>query len=158
MLTLALLFWFARCEEIAPPTIGPGCELAVQAAHTYGVHLHDRNGDGVLTLDDIAPSAINFGMHLLDDAPRDGKLTLTELKNKWNLQAPWWKKSASWATSFFTSYYTPERVFSDCASPATPTVITMADYVARRNTTCMETCGKAEDVFNFLGGTFGRMQ
>jgi len=49
-------------------------------------------------------------------------------------------------------------VFYDCASARHPTLITMEDYMKRRGTTCMETCGKAEDVFNFLGAHFGNIE
>jgi hypothetical protein len=133
-------------------TVSPECIVAVQAARQWGVHIHDRDGDGVITIDDVGPAAVQFGMLYLDYAPRDGQMSLSELKAKWSLSAPWWLKTASWTTSFFTSKFTPERVFEDCASTRTPTVITMTDYMARRHSTCMETCSKAEDVFNFIGG------
>lgn len=138
--------------------IASECKAAVRAAHLYGVYVHDLDEDGRITIDDVGPAAIRFGLHWLDVAPRDGALSLDELRNAWSLKASWWLKTASWATSFLTSKYTPEQVFTDCASARHPTLITMEDYMRRRGTTCMETCGKAEDVFNFLGAHFGNIE
>jgi hypothetical protein len=172
MLILAALLHLARARHVylavdahntARPLddgtpVSPECEAAVAAARLYRVHIHDLDNNGRITIDDIGPAAIRFGLHWLDVAPRDGALSLAELQDAWSLKASWWLKTASWVTSFLTSKYTPEQVFADCASHHTPTLITMEDYMARRATTCMETCGKAEDVFNFLGAHFGDIE
>ena len=138
--------------------ISPECDAAVGAARLYHVHVHDLDGDGLITIDDVGPAAIRFGLHWLDVAPRDGELSLDELKTAWSAKASIWLQTASWVTSFLTSKYSPEQVFIDCASTQRPTRISMEDYMRRRRSSCMETCGKAEDVFNFLGAHFGTIE
>jgi len=121
--------------------------------------VHDLDGDNLITIDDVGPAAILFGLHWLDVAPRDGELSLKELRDAWSHKAGWVLKAASWALTFVSEIkYVPEQVFADCASHSHPTRITMADYMRRRTTTCMETCGKAEDVFNFIGSRFGSIE
>jgi len=144
--------------ESAAVPVSPDCDAAVAAAHLYHVHVHDLDGDGLITIDDVGPAAIRFGLHWLDVAPRDGELSLDELKTAWSTKASIWLQTASWVTSFLTSKYSPEQVFIDCASTQRPTRISMEDYMRRRRSSCMETCGKAEDVFNFLGAHFGTIE
>lgn len=144
-------------DDGSTPLVMPECASAYLAARMYGVHVHDLDDDGRITIDDVGPAAIRFGLHWLDVAPRDGALSLAELRTAWQLKASWWLQTTAWVLSFASSKYTPEQVFVDCASRATPTLITMEDYTARRRVSCMETCSKAEDVFNFLGAHFGNI-
>lgn len=148
----------AETAHGAATPIAVECMGAAQAAKMYGVHVRDTDGNNLITIDDIGPAAVRFGMHWLDDAPRDGLLSLAEVRSKWTLMMSWYIKTASWATSFVTWDYSPESIFHDCAAPSTPHIIAMADYLARRHTTCMETCAKAERVLKTVGGHFGRIE
>jgi hypothetical protein len=141
LLALALLFTLSvsthhylaidQQKPVARPSPTTGevvvtleCVPAMKAARHYHINVVDLNGDGHLDIVDIGPAAVKFGLHWLDVAPRDGQLSLKELNTAWSEKAAWWEKTASWLVSFAFSDFSPESVFTNCASAARPTVIT----------------------------------
>jgi len=135
------------------PVIVPECVLAAHAAHAYNVTIRDFDRNGVVDINDIGPQAIIFGMHWAD-TNRDNKLDHEEVAVIFAKIVPWKVKLLGIATVLFTSKYTSERVFTDCDAN-NDGVITVEDYQEKRYTSCLETCGKAEDVFNYIGIKFG---
>lgn len=128
--------------------------LAAKAAHRYQVHITDIDKNGIIDINDIGPRAIAYGMYWIDTAPRDGQLSYAEIKSLYLKEVPFGLRVAAWMLSLFTSKYTVERVFEDC-DVNKDNIITLAEYEQRRYTTCMEWCGKAEDIFDYLGIKFG---
>lgn len=152
-LTGAKLSLSKRKAEMMRPVIVPECVVAAHAARTYNVTIRDIDRNGVVDINDIGPQAIIFGMHWAD-TNRDNKLDHDEIDALFSKILPWEVKLLSVATRLFTSKYSSERVFTDCDADK-DRVITIEDYQALRYTTCLENCGKAEDVFNYIGIKFG---
>ena len=139
---------------VAPrAVIIPECVAAARAAHRYGVHLRDVDANGIIDINDIGQHALAFGLHWAD-TDNDGTLSRAEVQALYERTVPFYARATAWALSFVTSKYTLQRVFDDCDADGDG-VITLVDYEARRHLSCMETCGKAEDVFEFLGTKFG---
>ena len=153
LLTLLPASVLVLATKASLPMIIPECFLAAKAAHLYSVHIHDIDKNGIIDINDIGPQAIMFGMYWAD-TNKNGQLEYDEIAALYTRVVPLWARLVSWTVSLFTSKYSIERVFSDCDANGDG-VITVPDYEARRYTTCMETCGKAEDVFNYVGIKFG---
>ena len=143
---------FALAEQSAP-VITEECMGARRAAQRYGVHIFDINYDNIIDIKDIGPAAIEFGMHWAD-TNGDGRLSHKEVAALYKRAVPAWQRLAAWTVSLFTSKYTLEKVFADCDADGNG-YITMADYETKHHSTCMETCAKAEDIFDYLGIKFG---
>lgn len=162
MLALVILigvlvsFTFADAghEPHAPLATIPdkACQLAVRAAHTYGVHVKDFDNNGVIDIEDIRDHAITFGMYWAD-TNHDGNIDEKELSKIYTDCINIFKRVASWATSFVTPKYTLEQLYIDCDANK-DRLITRKDYDASLKT-CLNTCGKAEDVFSYIGAVHG---
>jgi len=158
LLLFLFVFWCTASHEnkallTKTPIIIPECVLAAKAAHLYSVHIHDIDKNGIIDINDIGPQAIMFGMYWAD-VNKDDHLSHEEVEALYTRVVPLWARVVSWTLSLFTSKYTIEKVFADCDADHDG-IISVPDYEALRFVSCMETCAKAEDVFNYLGIKFG---
>jgi hypothetical protein len=152
----AATFHVVQMADVKPEDrveVAEECMLAMHAAHRVRQPIHDINGDGIIDIEDIGPAAIEFGMHYVD-VNKDGMLSHKEVQDAFTKIAAWYVRLGSWFTSFVTSKYSPEQVFIDCDNDKDGK-ISRADWQALRYETCMEWCGKAEDVFNYIGSGYG---
>ncbi len=147
-----------------PPIATPECMKSVRFAYAVGVHIHDVDSNGIIDAIDIAPAALQYGMYWADINPRDGQLSREEVQTVYDAVmsdrikfAPLRlaAKGAIAVSSLFTTKYTADTVFQDCDAN-NDGFITREDYDNSR-ATCIETCGKTEDVFDYLGSKFGKI-
>lgn len=137
----------------------------MREAYALDLHVHDIDNNGVINVIDIAPVALRYGMYWIDVKPRDGSLSTTEVSTAFDAIMSTrynWKllnyavKGAVAITSLYTTDYTSEKVMLDCDANHDG-FITFDEYIVLSNTTCMQTCGKTEDVFDYVGNKFGKI-
>lgn len=147
------------------PNVTKECEKSVREAYALDLHVHDIDGNGVIDVIDIAPVALRYGMYWIDVAPRDGSLSTSEVSSAYDAimdsrfhyrVLKYAAKGAVAVSSLFTVKYTSQKVMDDCDANRDG-FITPDEYEQLSTTTCMETCDKTEDVFDFVGGKFGKM-
>jgi hypothetical protein len=133
----------------------PECAHAARTAIKLGMVIHDVDNNNIIDIEDIGPVALEYGM-LRTDVDKDGALSLSEIQRVYREAVPAWKRGGIAIAGFFSPKYTIASVLADCDYDKDGQ-ITWSDYVELRHRSCMETCGKAEDVLDILGDKYGPM-